>query len=88
MKDNIHTYKFYFNNFFFDGAFEYGDGGIVKLLRWMHTFVNYLSCYYEFDTTVFKWYDNGIILKLKFNFTIYLSKVFPLALMVPQPRRL
>jgi hypothetical protein len=28
MKDHGYSYKFYF-----DGAFEYGDGGILKLLE-------------------------------------------------------
>jgi hypothetical protein len=33
MKDSVHTYKFYLNNYF-NGLFEYGDGWIFKLLRW------------------------------------------------------
>jgi hypothetical protein len=35
MKNNEHTYKFYLNTFFFNRPFEYGDGGIFRLLRWM-----------------------------------------------------
>jgi hypothetical protein len=34
MKDHGHTYKFYLNRYF-DGSFEYGNGGTFKLLRWM-----------------------------------------------------
>jgi hypothetical protein len=35
MKDNGHAYKSYLNNYFFNGPFEYGDGGIFRLPRWM-----------------------------------------------------
>jgi hypothetical protein len=34
MKDNGHT-SFIWITVFFNGTFEYGDGGILKLLRWM-----------------------------------------------------
>jgi hypothetical protein len=30
----------------------------------------------KYDTTVVSWYDNGIILKPKFHFMVYLSKLF------------
>jgi hypothetical protein len=35
MKDNGHAYKFYLNNYFFIGPFEYSDAGILTLLTWM-----------------------------------------------------
>jgi hypothetical protein len=35
-KDHGHTYMFYLN-IFLNGGFEYGDGGIVKLMRSMQT---------------------------------------------------
>jgi hypothetical protein len=35
MKYQGHSYRFYSNHYFFDGAFEYGDGGTCKHLRWM-----------------------------------------------------
>jgi hypothetical protein len=34
MKDSRHT-MIYLNYYFFNGRFEYGGGGIFKLLRWM-----------------------------------------------------
>jgi hypothetical protein len=33
-KNDLHGYKFHKNNIF-NGAFEYGDDGIFKILRWM-----------------------------------------------------
>jgi hypothetical protein len=35
MKDDVHTCSFSWIIIFFDRAFEYGDGGISKLMRWM-----------------------------------------------------
>jgi hypothetical protein len=37
MKDHGHTCKFYLN-YFLHGSFEYGDGVILELLRWMQKF--------------------------------------------------
>jgi hypothetical protein len=35
MKDSGYTYKFLWIIIFFNGPFEYGDGGIYRLLRWI-----------------------------------------------------
>jgi hypothetical protein len=35
MEGRGHTYKLYFSNYYLDVSFEYGDGGIFKLLSWV-----------------------------------------------------
>jgi hypothetical protein len=34
MKDHVRSYKFY-SNLYLAGAYEYGNDGIFKLLRWI-----------------------------------------------------